>query len=283
MNLRDRYGEWAVVVGGSTGVGSGMAAEAASRGMNVLLTARRAAVLDDAAQDVRDRFGVEVRTMSCDIAAPDFREQIATATDGLEVGLLAFNAAVLVGGVPFLKRSLEDHLESIQGNCAGVTALCYDLGGKMVERGRGCIILISSLGAIQGAKLLSSYVATKAFQWILAESLWAEFGEHGVDVLGVLLGATLTPHFLDDLGPRPTQLAPDEVEVDDVLATLVNRMINATDPRDAAARIFAQLDAGPTIYSDPVDGRAADKLLRLRRADAVNAMSGNTTSAGFAE
>jgi uncharacterized protein len=283
MGLRDQYGEWALIVGGSTGVGAGMAAEAASGGMHVLLTARRPAVLDATAQALRDAHGVEVRTLSCDTSAPDFRERVAEATRDLEVGLLAYNAAVLVGGKRFLDVPLEDHLASIQGNCAGATTLCFDLGGRMVERGRGAIILISSLGAVQGTKLLSSYVATKAYQWLLAESLWTEFGDHGVDVLAVLLGATLTPHFLEDLGPRPEQLPPDAVEVDDVLTTLQNRMINATDPRVAAARIFAQLGDGPTIFSDPIDGRIAEKLLRMSRVDAVNAMSGNTTTAGFEE
>jgi short-subunit dehydrogenase len=65
----------------------------------------------------------------------------------------------------------------------------------MVARGRGGIVLMSSLTAFQGTPLVASYGATKAFNLVLAEGLWDELRENGVDVLACCAGATLTPGY----------------------------------------------------------------------------------------
>ena len=274
MTLRDRYGEWALVVGGSTGLGLGMAEEAAKGGMNVALVARRVAVLEDAASQLRAAYPVEVRTASADIAQPD--EAVAAVeqvTNGAEVGLFAYNAAV-ESIAPFLEVPWETHLSEIMGNCVTPMRLSYDLSRPMVERGRGCIILVSSLSAIQGAVLTVGYGATKAFEWILAEGLWAELGQRGVDVVGVLLGATATPSLLSH-GVPMNPMTPAEIEREDPIQTLKNRLVNATPPSAAASYIFDQLQQGPTLFSDPIDARCVAKLFNLSRADAVMAMVAN--------
>jgi short-subunit dehydrogenase len=73
--------------------------------------------------------------------------------------------------------------------------LAHAFGGAMAGRGRGGIVLMSSLTAFQGTPLVASYGATKAFNLVLAEGLWGELRERGVDVLACCAGATLTPGY----------------------------------------------------------------------------------------
>jgi short-subunit dehydrogenase len=87
----------------------------------------------------------------------------------------------------------------------------------MAERGRGGIVLMSSLTAFQGTPLVATYGATKAFGLTLAEALWDELAERGIDVLACCAGATLTPGYervtprRGSIGFAPRLQDPDEV------------------------------------------------------------------------
>jgi short-subunit dehydrogenase len=63
----------------------------------------------------------------------------------------------------------------------------------MPQRGRGGILLMSSLSGLTGGAYIAAYAATKAFDIALAESLWAELTPCGVHVLSLIAGATDTP------------------------------------------------------------------------------------------
>ena len=278
MELTEKYGPWAVVVGGSTGLGAGMATQAAKAGMNVALVARRAALLEECAAELTRSYGIEVRTAVADVGEPDATcEAVTSLTSGLTIGLLAYNAAIEEIS-PFLDISWNRHLAEVMGNCVTPMRLSYDIASQMVKRGKGAIILISSLSAIQGSILTVGYGATKAFEWILAEGLWAELHPKGLDVVGVLLGATATPSLLEH-GVPVVPMTREEMERADPGLTLQNRLRNATPPMEAAEYIFSQLGKGPTIFSDPIDERVARKLLSLPRKDAVKAMVDNMQSA----
>ncbi len=64
----DRYGPWALVVGASEGVGAAFARAVAERGVNVVLLARRQAVLDEVAASIRAATGAEIRALTVDLA-----------------------------------------------------------------------------------------------------------------------------------------------------------------------------------------------------------------------
>jgi short-subunit dehydrogenase len=87
-----KYGPWALVAGGSEGVGAEFAQLLAEAGLNLVLVARKPDPLQHTAERCR-RHGGEVRTVQADLSAPDASESIAAATSGLEVGLL-----ILVAG-----------------------------------------------------------------------------------------------------------------------------------------------------------------------------------------
>jgi len=214
-----KYGPWALVAGASEGLGAELARQVAARGLHVALVARGAEALELLATKLRDEFSVSVRTLAIDLAAPDVAASIATRLADVEVGLVIYNAAYAPSG-EFLALAAEEHLRSLAVNAAAPVSLIHHFGRAMAARGRGGVILLSSLAAFQGSPYLATYGATKAFNLALAEALWFELRPHGVDVLACCPGATRTPNFLRvSPGGAPGQLEPEAV-VADALAKL---------------------------------------------------------------
>lgn len=251
-SFAQKYGPWAVVAGASEGIGAEFARQLGQRGLNVLLIARRATVLDEVASSIRAQHEVEVRTAALDLSDPALPEKLGAATAGIDVGLLVYNAAFSIIG-EFLLQDLSDALRMIDVNCRGQVVLAHVLGKQLAARGRGGIILMSSVAATQGSPLIAVYAATKAFNLILGEGLWAELSRHGVDVLTCRAGATRTPAYergqprggefllmdaapvvreaLDSIGKRPTFIPG---LLNGVSSFVMNRVL----PRRLAVRII---------------------------------------------
>jgi short-subunit dehydrogenase len=210
----EKYGPWAVVAGGSDGIGAGFARGLAARGLSLVLVARRAAVLESLADEIRGAYPVDVRTIVLDLSDAGAVEKLAAQTSDLEVGLFIANAGADDPAM-FLERDLETHLALVQRNCTAVLEAAYRFGGPMVARGRGGLILLSSRIAWAGAASVAAYGATKAFVIILAEGLWAEWRGRGVDVLNLVVTATDTPSLQRVLqaqgGSCGALAAPDDV------------------------------------------------------------------------
>jgi short-subunit dehydrogenase len=192
-DFRHKYGPWAVIAGASEGIGACLADELAQRGLNVVLIARNEALLNDVAVGVRDRHGMQVRTVVQDLTEPDIGDRVAEAVDGLEIGLVVYNAGASDRTSYFLENEYEYSLKQIKLDCIGPTALARQFGPAMVERGRGGIVLVASLACLAGSATLAMYSAVKAFQHNFAEGLWAELHPQGVDVVCAALGMTYTP------------------------------------------------------------------------------------------
>ncbi|GAB83409.1 SDR family NAD(P)-dependent oxidoreductase [Gordonia rubripertincta] len=189
---KNHYGPWAVIAGGSEGVGASFADELSSAGINLVLIARKAGPLEETAARARAN-GVEVRTLALDLLAPDAVDRIRSATDDLEVGLLIFNAGANSYGHEFVTGDLAGFQGVIDLNITSQITLTHHFGAKMKERGHGGIMLLGSLSGYMGAEHQGIYAATKAFSRIFAESLWLELEPFGVHVVELVLGVTRTP------------------------------------------------------------------------------------------
>jgi len=189
------YGPWALIAGASDGLGAEFARQLAHKGLNLILIARRVELLTKFSKELRSRHGIQVRPIVQDLAADDLLANIKKETGDIEIGMLVYNAAHSIIGA-FLDQPLENHLATINVNCRAPLLLISELGLKMRARGRGGIILMSSMSGLQGSALVASYAASKAFNLILAESLWEELRSSGVDVLACCAGATRTPAYL---------------------------------------------------------------------------------------
>ncbi|EME66900.1 MULTISPECIES: SDR family NAD(P)-dependent oxidoreductase [Rhodococcus] len=187
-----QYGPWAVIAGGSEGVGAAFADELSKAGLNLVLIARKPGPLEETAEKVRGN-GVEVRTLALDLLAADAVEQIRQATDDVEVGLLIFNAGANSYGHEFVSGDLDGFRGVITLNIDRQLELSHLFGSKMKERGRGGIMLLGSLAGYMGSEHQSIYAASKAFSRVFAESLWLELAPHGVHVVELVLGVTRTP------------------------------------------------------------------------------------------
>lgn len=190
-----RYGGWAVVAGASEGMGAAYAEELARRGLNLILIARRAELLESLAAQLSKKYNVDAKLILLDLVAANAAEQIHRETNNLEIGLLICNAAFSAIG-PFLERPIQDHLREIQTNAVTPLKLTYLLAEQMLRRRRGGIVLMSSLSAFQGSAYISTYAATKAFNIVLAEGLWEEWRRDGVDILVCISGAVRTPNYV---------------------------------------------------------------------------------------
>ncbi len=192
--FHQKYGPWAVVAGASEGIGQWYAHVLAERGINLLTLARRPEPLEADAALLRRRYRVEVRPVALDLASPDLSSRFDSAIDGLDIGLLVYNACFSKIS-PFVETSAAQHQTILDVNCRAPLLLSHALAPRLIKRGRGGIILMSSMSGFQGTALVSSYAATKAFNINLAQGLWAELKPQGVDVLACVAGATSTPGF----------------------------------------------------------------------------------------
>jgi len=206
-----------MVAGGSVGLGAEFGRQLAARGLNVVLVARHTGPLEEHAASLRGTYDVEVRTVALDLASAALLDGLRSALNGIEVGLLVYNAAVSPVG-RFLAQSLDENLRAIDVNCRGPLVLAHELGRAMASRRHGGIILVSSLSGLQGSALIATYAATKAFDLILGEGLSDELRDDGIDVLAFCAGATRTPNY-EASQPRQTSwFAPPVMEAEPVVA-----------------------------------------------------------------
>lgn len=189
----ERYGPWAVIAGGSEGVGAEFAAALAADGFHLVLIARKPAPLEATAERCR-RLGAEVRVLALDLLGPHAADRVTEATADLDVGLLIYNAGASTCNERFLDADLSDFGKVIDLNMTRMLELTQHFGRRMVARSRGGgIMLVGSLSGYMGAVRHSVYSGVKAFSRVFAESLWLELREHDVDVLELVLGVTRTP------------------------------------------------------------------------------------------
>lgn len=261
LSFGARYGPWAVVAGASEGVGEALARLLAGRGVNVVLVARRRAVLDEVASSIRAASGVDTRVVAADLAADGAVEQIAAATDGLEVGLLAYCAGADPNYEPFLAQPVGNALAMVQRNCAVPIRLCHLYAGPMADRGHGGIVLVGSGAGLVGAPNMVAYASSKAFDMVLAEALWAELHDRGVDVLGLILAVTDTPA-LRRLLARRGVLADEHGDA----------IPGAVAAAEVAEQALAHLAEGPTWFVGDLLRDGARQLGALPRNDAVRLM-----------
>lgn len=188
-----RYGPWALVTGAARGLGAAFADVLARRGLSLLLLDRDRESLEERVESLRAR-GARTEPIHCDLADAGFLARLDGVVGDREVGLLVNNAAVSRVGA-FFERPLDELLEAQRVNCDAPLILSHHFGRRMLERGRGGIVIVSSLSALTGMPRLSQYGASKAFGTVLADGLWSELSGRGVDVVSVLGPTMDTPGY----------------------------------------------------------------------------------------
>jgi uncharacterized protein len=258
-DFAQRYGPWALIIGASEGVGAAYALAVAGRGLNVVLVARRQAVLDEVATDIRARTGVRTRTIAVDLTGHDAMDRLAAGTADLEVGMVFYCAGADPVFAPFLDHPVEVPLAMVHRNCVVPMQVCHHFAGPMRDRGRGGLILVSSGAALAGGPNMVGYAATKAFDLVMAEALWAELHDLGVDVLALVLGLTDTPALRRLMVRRGTLPAGDPEAP----------IVGAMTADEVVAEALASLTDGPTCLVGEMMRLGAQTFATMSRNDAV--------------
>jgi uncharacterized protein len=196
IHYQDR---WAVVTGASSGLGRGLAAGLADRGMSVVLTGRNGARLDAVAQQIRRAAPrVKIETVATDLSGPSGLAALIDHVGDRPIEVLVNNAGFGSYG-PFAEADLDREAGEVAVDVSAVVALARAFLPGMLARGSGGILNVASAIAFQPAPYQAVYGASKAFVLSFSQALWAEARAAGVAVTALCPGPTRTG-FVDALG-----------------------------------------------------------------------------------
>lgn len=208
-------GTYAIVTGAAQrkGLGAAIARQLAAQGLNLILVDILADEVKARAEAIGQEFGVDARSVCCDLSAPAPYGPLEQAVAGLEIGVLVCNHMFTPADTPMiLDMPLETHSAMIDINARAYINLIHRFGGDMRSAGRGAIILVASGAGLTSAPYTAAYSANKAFQIATGEALWFELQGTGVDVLTIAAGmmATKEDGSLDKF-PKWMMAQPDDV------------------------------------------------------------------------
>lgn len=197
--------DYALITGASSGIGLEYARQLARVGYNIILVSNRAEENRLAAERIASEYGVRALPLYADLttqgAARELYERVGAM--GVEVSVLINNAGMLLFST--LRRTSPEAMERIIAlHCTTPTLLCRLFAEDMARRGRGHILLMSSITAWTPFPTISHYAATKAYLRSFAQSLWYEMRGHGVSVTAVFPSAVDTPFYSLEDGQRRT-------------------------------------------------------------------------------
>ncbi len=255
QDFKTKYGPWAIIAGASEGLGAAFANALAERQLNLILFSRRKDKLEALSKQLIEKYNVEVVYHPIDLVDFQKTKQFISQLH-VNIGLLVYNAAFAPIG--YFKEINEEDLEKIVDvNIKTPLLLSKLVSTKMIEQGRGGIVLMSSLAGSQGSPKISTYAASKAFNTVLAEGIWDELKENGIDVLACVAGAIRTPGY------------ENVKNVKDAPGTL--------DPFQIATDTLNALGNGPTIVPGFTNKMARFFMGRLfSRKMAISIMNNNT-------
>jgi short-subunit dehydrogenase len=209
---KERFGPWALVTGASSGIGKEFARQIAASGVNVLLVARRDALLAELGRALSEEFDVQYRALAMDLSQEGFITELADAIHDIDIGLVVSNAGTPNPG-EFLKLDRQLLQATLRLNTMAHLDIAHHFGSKLAERRQGGLILIGSVGAEIGVPFLANDGGAKAYIHSLGEALHYEFKPRGVYVTVVPPPLTNTA-VLAKLGfdPRTMPMKPMSVE-----------------------------------------------------------------------
>ena len=271
-DFKQSYGPWTLVTGASSGIGAEFARQLASMGLNVVLAARRKALLDSLGEELRGRFSVETRTVVVDLSQESAAAALDRAVADLDVGLVISNAGT---GSPgrFLDENHEEQLARFRLNALSHFNIAHLFGKRMVRRGSGGLVLGGAMGAINGIPFMATDAAAKALVQSLGESLHVELARQGVRVMTLVVPPTDTAIIAKfGLDPSNMPMKPMSTRqcVTEALRSFskgqslslpgaVNRTMNGLIPASLKRTMMAQM-IERTLLRRPDGGAVSDQV-----------------------
>ena len=200
MSRRDLTGKTALVTGASSGIGEAIARQLAERGADVILVARRRDKLESLAGAIREAHGVRADVVAMDLGEAGAAGRLFEATEGAgrAVDVLVNNAGFGVHD-RFADIAWERTASQLQLNVVSLTELTHRFVRVMLQRQRGWILNVASVGAYMPVPSYATYAAGKAYVRNFTEALAFELRGTPVHVCCLNPGATAT-EFMDVAG-----------------------------------------------------------------------------------
>ncbi len=198
----------AIVTGASSGIGLELARICAEEGQDLLICADEPDI-HLVADDLRAT-GVAVETVQADLSTIDGVERLVAATMGREVDVLMANAGQGRGGA-FLEQDFAALRRVIDTNVTGTLYLLQLVTRRMVERGKGRVLITGSIAGFMPGSYNAVYNASKAFVDSFSFALRDEIKDSGVTVTCLMPGATET-EFFERAGMEDTKLGQSKKE-----------------------------------------------------------------------
>jgi short-subunit dehydrogenase len=194
-NMKDNQ-YYALVTGGTSGIGYELAKLLARDGFNLVLVARHEDDLQRISDELKERYGVNVITMARDLFHPAnaFSVYEETKSRNLNIQILVNDAGQGQFG-EFTDTDIKRELDIINLNVASLVVLTKLFLRDMVSRGEGRILNLSSIASKMPGPWQSVYHGTKAFVQSFTESVHNEVKDSGVTVTALLPGVTDTDFF----------------------------------------------------------------------------------------
>jgi uncharacterized protein len=191
--IRSFQGATVLVTGASSGIGKAFARELASQGANLVLVSRSRSKLEQEAEDLKQRFGIQAWVFDGDLSRRETSEKLFqfAQANSITVDVLVNNAGLGHYG-PFSENSVEDISAMVRLNAEALVTLTREFLPGMKARRKGGILNVASTAGFQPIPYFSVYAATKAFVLSFSEALWMECLEYDVRVFCLCPGNTLT-------------------------------------------------------------------------------------------
>ena len=242
-------GETAIITGGGTGLGFGVAKCFVASKAKVVLVGRRQAELDKACEALgKNAFALvgDVTQLENAASLVDKAEKLAGP-----VSILINNAGVHLKK-PALETSDAEFAKVMETHVQGAFALTREVGRRMVTRKHGSMIFTSSMTALMGIPLVVAYSAAKSAYIGMVQSLAAELGPHGIRVNAIAPGWIASEMLDKALNGDPPRKAK-------ILGrTPMNRFGEPKDIGWAAVYLCSPAAKFVTGVVLPVDGGAAE-------------------------
>jgi len=184
---KEKFGDWAVITGASSGIGREMARIIAQKGIHPVLVARDKEALHALSLEIEKTSQVQTKVIVADLSKEEEIRSVISQCDGLEVGLLINSAGYALSG-EFTQNDLRDELDMLDVNLKAPLILTHHFAKAMKERKRGGIVFLSSIMALAGAAKWANYNATKAHNLLLAEGIGQELRKDNINVLALISG-----------------------------------------------------------------------------------------------
>jgi short-subunit dehydrogenase len=211
-----------MITGASSGIGRGLAVSLGSKGARVGLVARRAETLDEVVSEI-ESLGGKAMAVPADVQSA---ESMKSAADQLSQSLGPIDVLVANAGIgptrDAAKFSAAEVSDVMNVNVIGASNSVAAVLPRMLERGEGQLVVISSLAAYRGLPKSAAYCASKAAVSSFFESLRLDLGPRGIHVTIIHPGFIKTPL----TAGRGAQL-PFLMELDDA----VTKMVSAIEKR----------------------------------------------------